>query len=111
MLEHVPSHVRQAFGRPGRRRSRLIDTIAALVRETSLTRDVSAEPDLSDAMLSRVMCPVLCVYGEESSCRPAAERLLSALPAAKRAALPGGHWLPFEVPDQLAACLVEFLGG
>jgi pimeloyl-ACP methyl ester carboxylesterase len=111
MLESLPVRVRQALVRPGRRRSPLLETVAALVGETSLVRDVAAEPDVPDAMLSRVACPVLCVYGEESSCRPVADRLASLIPAARTAVIPGGHWLPFESPGPLTSCLAEFLGG
>lgn len=109
LLEVLPEGLRRQWSRPGRRRSRLLDTIRGLVEETSLTRDVAAERDFADAELAGLACPVLCVYGNESACRPAADRLSSTIPGARLVTLPGGHWLPFDAPDALARCLVEFL--
>ena len=109
LLDALPAGLRRQWSGQSRRRSRLLDTIRGLVEETSLTDDVAAEPDFGDADLAGLACPVLCVYGDRSSCRPAADRLSSTIPGARVVVLPGGHWLPFDSPDPLARCLAGFL--
>lgn len=91
--------------RPGRR---AIGNLVRLVRDTSLLKDLAAEPDL-DA--SGVTAPVTLVYGDRSSCLPAGEQLARTIPGARLRVIPGGHFLPAESGEALAAVLEEELHG
>lgn len=81
-----------------------------LLTETSLGDDVKAEPDFSDAELASIRCPVLCIYGETSSCRPSGDRLVEALPDARLEVMRCGHYLLGERPFELAGIIRDFLG-
>jgi pimeloyl-ACP methyl ester carboxylesterase len=61
--------------------------------------------------LGSIRSPVLCVYGETSSCRPAGIRLGAALPDAELKIMPCGHYILGERPLELAAILRDFLHG
>lgn len=111
MIEALPAALRQAVTRGGRQARRLLDSLRFLVGETTLLADLRAEPDLSDDELARLACPLLCVYGEASGCRPVGDRLARAVVGARLEILPGGHYLPLEAPGPLTELLVEFTGG
>lgn len=110
LLQALPD-AQQAILGGGRRAQRFLDRFQFLVTQTSLLDDLRTEADIPDEVLRRISCPVLCVYGEASSCRPAGERLARVLPHARLAHLPGGHLLPIEAPGPLTDLLVEFLDG
>lgn len=111
MAEALPEGMRAAFGHTGRRSTRLIASLRFLAEESSLLADLRAEPDIPDTALARLSCPVLCVYGDRSSCRPVGDRLARALPDARLVVLPGGHYLHLDATEALTAALVEFLDG
>ena len=81
-----------------------------LLTETTLCEDVKAEPDFSAAELASIRCPVLCIYGETSSCRPSGDRLVEALPDARLEVMGCGHYLLGERPLELAGIIHDFLG-
>src|SRR5262249_14290807 len=93
MVESLPDGLRAFIAQGGRRASRLLDSIRFLVTESTMIRDLRAEPDIPDADLARIQCPVLCVYGDRSSCRPVGDRLAAAIPGARLEVLSGGHYL------------------
>jgi pimeloyl-ACP methyl ester carboxylesterase len=94
--------------RPGR----LSRQILELITHTSMNEDILAEPDISDDELSQIAAPVLLCYGTRSALGPAdRERLLRALPNARLEMLEGGHFLPNERPDEIAALIEAFLNG
>jgi pimeloyl-ACP methyl ester carboxylesterase len=82
-----------------------------LTTETTIGEDVKRESDLTADSLASIGCPVLCVYGETSSCRVGGDRLVAALPAAELRIMPCGHYILGERPLELAAILKEFLHG
>jgi pimeloyl-ACP methyl ester carboxylesterase len=78
------------LGRHSERKStRLARTASALVKDTSLVRDMRASPPLDDAALAGVGCPVLALYGERSDLRDEAERIARILPRCELRVLPG----------------------
>jgi pimeloyl-ACP methyl ester carboxylesterase len=103
--------MRRTLARGGRRAARLLAYLRFLTSESSLLADIAAEPDLPDASLAVLACPVLCVYGTESSCRDVGTRLERVIPGARLVFLKGGHFLHLDAPSALARCLEEFLGG
>ena len=111
MLDTLPEAMRAMLISGGRRAHRLLESFQFLASETTLLADLRREPDIDDAELARVRCPVLCVYGERSSCRDVGDRLARAIPGATLRVLPGGHFLPLEVPALLTGLLAEFLDG
>jgi pimeloyl-ACP methyl ester carboxylesterase len=111
LLGSLPPGLREAVGSGGRRASRFLRGLRALLSETSALADLRAEQDVPDAALARLACPLLCVYGERSSCRPAGERLAGVVPGARLEVLPGGHYLPLEAPGPLTRTLAEFFHG
>jgi len=82
-----------------------------LTTETTIGEDVKLESDLTADSLTSIRCPVLCIYGETSSCRDAGARLEAALPDAELKIMPCGHYILGERPLELAAILRDFLHG
>lgn len=111
LLEMLPAEVRAQVLAGGRRARLLLERIRALVQDSTLLADIAREPDLDDRALAALAMPVLCVVGETSRCRPAADRLVRVLPDARLCLVPGGHFVPVEAPAELARAVVEFLGG
>ena len=81
-----------------------------LLTETTIGEDVKAEPDFTAAELASIRCPVLCIYGKTSSCRPSGDRLVEALGDARLEVMDCGHYLLGERPFELAGIIHDFLG-
>lgn len=109
LAQALPDALQQDLARGGRRARRLLEGLHALATETSVLADVAAQSEVDDAALAGIACPVLAVYGQDSACRPQAERLRRVLPGARVEVIPGGHYLPLDAPEALTALLVEHL--
>ena len=95
-----------------RKSSKLAKTAQALVEGTSLVGDIRSSPPFSPAELSRISCPVLALYGEQSDLQPEAQLLPSLLPKARLIVRPDcTHSILWEatawVREQLLAWLAE----
>ena len=110
MLASLPSAVREALVRGGRRADRFLDTVRFLSIESSL-RDDLARAEMSDAALATLTCPLLAVYGTTSSVRPSGERAARVVPGARYVEIEGGHDLPQEASAPLTRELVRFIDG
>jgi pimeloyl-ACP methyl ester carboxylesterase len=118
--EERDRRIRESFehwlGRHSDRKStRLAETAAALVYDTSLVRDLRGSPSLADDELRRVRCPVLALYGASSDLRAEAERLAKVLPACDLRVLPGcTHSILWEatahVRDEVLAWVLSQIG-
>jgi pimeloyl-ACP methyl ester carboxylesterase len=108
LLAALPPLLSEALVRGGRRGRGLLAQVRSLIAETSLLDDLAAEKEV-DA--SSLRLPVLCLYGDRSRCRPGGERLARAIPGAELTILPGGHFLPVEAPQAVAAELERFCRG
>jgi pimeloyl-ACP methyl ester carboxylesterase len=111
MLDALPDVLRDAIGGGGRRGRRLAESIRFLAKDSTLFEDLRRAEDISDDALAALRCPLLAVYGTESSCRPVGARLARAVRHARHVELPGGHFLPVETPAPLTDLLVRFLDG
>jgi len=111
LLDLLPAAVRDEVLAGRRRARRLVERIRALVQDTTLLADLAAEPEIDDDALAGLAMPTLCIVGERSRCRPAADRLVRVLPDARLAVVPGGHFVPVEAPAELTAATVGFLRG
>lgn len=110
-LAALPDSARTLFARPGRQAQRFVAQLGALASETTLFRELLAEPDVADEVLARLDCRTHCVYGAQSSCLPIGERLARVIPGATLERLAGGHFLPTEAAPALTAALVRFFHG
>lgn len=111
LIDALPAPLREQLASGRRQAERLLRSLEYLVLESSLVEDVRSEPDPSDAVLSAIPCPTLCVYGDHSACAPAGDRLARVLPDARLVTLRGGHFLHLDAGPALTAAIVEFLGG
>jgi pimeloyl-ACP methyl ester carboxylesterase len=111
MAESLPDALRDALGRKGRQARRLVDSLRFLATDTSLFADLRRERDIDDADLSRLRCPVLCIYGTHSSCLSVGRRIVRVAPNAKLLAIEGGHFLPLEAPASVGAAIAGFVHG
>ncbi len=94
----------------GRKATRLAESAAALVHDTSLVRDLSGSRALDDDALRRVACPVLALYGEASDLRAEAERAARVFPACELRVLPGcTHSILWEATDRVRHDVLEFV--
>lgn len=109
LLQALPESVRDAAARGGRQIRRLLASVGALLRDTSLPADVAAESDIADEVLATVACPTLCVYGDASPCLPTGRRIAEVVPNARLVVLPGGHFLHVDATGSLTAALREHL--
>ncbi len=101
--EDVFAEYLRCFGDPA--------TLHAMCEDYRAAAGVDLEHDHSDLM-RRIDCPALVLWGERgamhllydvaSTWRERATRIHAR-------ALPAGHWLPEECPDELSAALMEFL--
>lgn len=108
MVAELTDHL-QVTG--SRRQNKLREHIHYLFMETSITEDVSKSEDYSAETLGKLDIPVLLVYGEFSDCHPVGVRLAKALPDARLAVIPCGHYITSEAPQELVAELDQFFLG
>jgi pimeloyl-ACP methyl ester carboxylesterase len=111
LIDALPAPLREQLASGRRQAERLLRSLEYLVLESTLVEDVRAEPDPSDAVLSAIPCPTLCVYGDRSACAPAGARLARVLPDARLLKLRGGHYLHLDAGPALTSAIVEFLDG
>ena len=110
MLEALPPNVRGAIG-SGRRRTRFLEAMRFFATESSIVQDMQVAVTEAGRYLSSVRCPLLAVYGTESACRPSVAQISAEIPHSTIVELPGGHFLPIEMPDQLGKVLEAFVDG
>ena len=111
MIDALPPDLRAFLAQGGRKAARLLEAIRFLTTDATMLADLRAEPDIPDAELARLDRPVLCVYGDRSSCRPVGDRLARVLPRGRLAVLSGGHYLHLDATADLTRAIVEFLDG
>lgn len=111
MIDALPPDLRAFLAGGGRKAARLLEAIRFLTADSTMVADLRAEPDIPDADLARLDRPVLCVYGDRSSCRPVGDRLARALPRGRLAVLSGGHYLHLDKTAELTRAILECLDG
>lgn len=111
LLNMLPEAVRKEVLGGGRRARRLVEGLRALTQDTTLLADVRGEDALLDGQIAAVTASTLLVFGEDSACLPAADRLMGLLPNVQLRVIPGGHFLPVESAVELTSAIVGFLDG
>lgn len=98
-------------GRQGQRqRDKLVEHIDYLYFRSSLLKDIEAAADIDDAELARLQMPVLSLYGRQSDCLAAGQRLSSLLRNIQFDILECGHYLTIEAPAEVSAAMNRFFG-
>lgn len=108
-LEMLPDVVRERLA-GGRRRRRFADSMRFLATST-LYHDMRHAEDIPDGVLAGLRPPLLAIYGTRSSLRSVGQRLARVVPGARLVELDGGHFLPLEATDALAAAIGAFIDG
>ena len=108
LVAALPESLRQAVASGRRQAERLLKTVVALVRDTSLVADVKREPT-PDA--SRLAMPTLLAYGDRSSCLHGGKVLGRQIPHATFYVLRGGHYLHLDARADLSRVLGEHFRG
>jgi pimeloyl-ACP methyl ester carboxylesterase len=111
MIDALPTDLRTFLAQGGRKAARLVESIRFLVEDSTMVADLRAEPDIPDEELARLDRPVLCAYGDRSSCRAVGDRLARVLPRGRLELLSGGHYLHLDATADLTRTIVEFLDG
>ncbi len=86
-------------------------TLHAMCEDYRAAASVDLEHDRAD-LADKVRCPVLALWGEHGAMQPLYDVLATWRERAsdvRGKALPGGHWLPEELPDLVLAELLAFL--
>ncbi len=111
ILDLFPPTQREILQLGGRRADRLAHQITSLGQETTLIDDLQADPDISDAELEAVKCPVLLCNGTDAAdfTGSTRERLVRLLPNASLRMFDAGHNVPLEAPQPLAEAIREFV--
>lgn len=104
-----PEKIKQKMMQGSRSASRLQERMDFLFLQSTLRRDVAEAHDIEDDRLKRLAMPVLCLYGRDSDCVDAGERLARVMPKATLQLLDCGHFIPVEAPEEMTRCLDEFL--
>ena len=104
-----PAALKQKLQQGNRSASRLQERMEYLFLQSSLRQDVAAAGDIEDERLRRLTMPVLCLYGRNSDCLAAGERLARVMPHARLQVLECGHFIPVEAPEAMTRALDEFL--
>lgn len=105
----IPDDIRQQIVSESRAASRMQERLEYLFLKSSLRQNVRESCDIDDACLRRLDIPVLCLYGRNSDCLDAGERLARVLPNAQLQLLECGHYIPMEAPKEMTRALDEFL--
>jgi pimeloyl-ACP methyl ester carboxylesterase len=109
LFNALPPPLQNAIVGGKRQARRLFESLSFLLTESTLMADVRQEPDIPDAELARLGMPVLCLFGERSSCLPAGERLQRVLAHASLTVLPCGHYVPYEAEAAMTHHISEFV--
>ena len=94
----------------GRHYQRLTRGAAAVIRSTTLTEDVAADPPLTERDLAAIACPVLSVVGSEGFQADEPTAMQGLLPLCRTLVIPGqGHSVLVERHRTLRTVLVDWI--
>lgn len=104
-----PETLRQKVQQGNRSAMRFQERMEYLFLQSTLRQDVAGAGDVPDESLRQLQMPVLCLYGRNSECLVAGERLARIIPQAHLQLLECGHFIPIEAPEAMTQALNEFL--
>ena len=94
--------------RGARQRRRARERLEFLFLRSSLREDLRTAVDVPDARLRALKVPTLCLYGRDSDCVAAGNRLASLLPRAALRWLDCGHFIPTQAPAAMTENLLSY---
>ncbi len=104
--------VASAAGQPmpaSRREQRARTRLECLSLHSSLRNDLRASVDVPDTRLQSLQIPTLCLYGRQSDCAAAGERLARLLPRGELRWLDCDHFIPTHAPTEMTQQLLSYL--
>jgi pimeloyl-ACP methyl ester carboxylesterase len=112
LIDGIRFHAGQAGRWMGKRQlERNYDIYQFLLHETSFRADTAADTDfLTEPGLRHIRKDTLLVYGKNSGCVPAGNRLWLMIPRSRLVFLEGDHNVPVQDPAGTAHALHRFLG-
>jgi pimeloyl-ACP methyl ester carboxylesterase len=94
----------------GERAARRASAVRELVSATTLLRDLASGPEQSHDRISALSCPMMCVFGQESSVADFAPLVKRLLPHARIVVVPGQrHSLLIDQPQKVSQLLLSWL--
>ena len=111
LVASLPAPARVMIRLGGRRVTKFMESVRFLAFKTSLTKDIMDASEISDEELGKIGCPVLCIYGKDSPCLPAGERLHAAIPSSRLEIVKGGHFVHLDATKLVVRKLEEFFHG
>lgn len=107
LIDALPAPLQAMIAGGKRQATRLLRALSALAFDSTLLADLRREPDLTDDELASIAAPMVAIYGDQSGCRAAGDRL--ARFGAALQLLPGGHYLHLDATAALTAALAAHL--
>lgn len=108
MVAALPVELQKSLGSGSRQGRKLMTRLNFLLNETNLLAQLRREPDPTLGQASRFKNPTLLIYGRQSKLVDVPRQLQATLPQAEISWLPGGHYLPTEMPRELGRTIGEF---
>jgi len=108
MLSALPMDLQKSLGTGSRQGRKLIARLNFLLNETNLLAQLRTERDPAQARPGAYKNPALLIYGTQSKLVDVPRKLQDFLPQAQLSWLPGGHYLPSEMPQELGRTIGEF---
>lgn len=93
----------------GRRLERLQRRLHDLLFDSTLVSDLSALQEPDEREIRDLIPPTLLIYGRQSECLPAGEKLAGLLPNARFEVLESSHYVVEEAPTELRSLVLPFL--
>lgn len=111
VMSSLPLLVQAALKARVKRPLKVGAKMVRLSTQSTIQDDMLAEPDIADAELATLQCPVLLCCGTRSNdvFRETSARLLQVIPNVRLQMIEGDHYLPEDSPRPLAQAIREFL--
>ncbi len=106
---YLPPYLREKLAQGNRGASKLKERLEFLLLNSSLKDDISRSKDITDEELMSLDVPVLCLYGDKSTCKAAGERLSNVLPKSQMEWVSSGHFVTTEAPKEMTRRMSKFL--
>jgi pimeloyl-ACP methyl ester carboxylesterase len=103
-----PASVEEQPAPASRREQRAHARLEFLSLHSSLRDDLRAAVDVPDARLRTLQIPTLCLYGRQSDCAAAGERLARLLPRGELRWLDCDHFVPTHSPAEMTQQLLSY---
>ncbi len=108
MLAALPIELQKSLGSGSRQGRKLMARLNFLLNETNLLAQLRREPNPAVTRAGAYRNPALLIYGTQSKLVDVPQKMQTLLPQAQLSWLPGGHYLPSEMPQELGRTIGEF---